>query len=40
MSINPERKAPKMPSKPTASLNTALIKSIDMTKMNCITASL
>ena len=38
--MSPATKAPKMPSSPTASLSAALMKSIDITKMNCITASL
>ena len=38
--MSPERNAPKMPSNPTPSVTAALMKSIDMMKMNCITASL
>ena len=38
--ISPAKKAPNTPSMPTICENTALIKSMDITKINCITASL
>ena len=38
--IRPEKKAPKIPSKPMASVSAALRNITDRTKMNCMTASL
>ena len=38
--INPEKKAPKMPSKPIHCDREALMNKMTMTKINCITASL
>ena len=37
--MSPARKAPQMPLTPAASAKAALMKSIAMTKMNCMTAS-